>query len=257
MHTVHDFILLPLIFILMFGVTKLCCFLLKGKREQVRRIPFIVITALLLILEVLKQIVSFTQGYNLWHIPLHICSSVMFFFPFACFAKPNSRISEIGFALSLSIGGVISIGVYGFTSLIIGNVSEQIFSGIATFFSYHALAFHNLVILFVMLGIALKPYKPNPKDIKWTFIVFGAFILFAAVMAHTLATDFARFLNFPFPWVESLHGIPFLYSFAIWFIYMFMCFCGTFLAIIAPRLITKHNEAKHNEAKDDSLQQPV
>ena len=252
MHTVYDLVWLPIIFVLMFGATKLCHSLLKGRREQVRRVPLIVIAVLLLVLELIKQVVSLKQGYNLWHIPLHTCSAVMFFFPLACFSKPNSRISEIGFAVSLSIAGAISIGVYGFTSLIIGSASEKIFTGVANFFDYHTFIFHSLVILFVMLSIALKPYKPNPKDIKWTFIIFGAFMLIAAVMAHVLATDFARFLNFPFPWFEVLQGVPILYSFAVWLVYMFMCFCGVFLAIIAPKLIMKHNETK-----DGSLQQTI
>ena len=51
---------------------------LGKKDEKYRMIPFQVVTIILLILEVFKQVISAIRGYDLYHIPLHFCSLFLF-----------------------------------------------------------------------------------------------------------------------------------------------------------------------------------
>ena len=59
----------------MIGMVILCVvlrLLLIKKDMKIRMIPLQVIAVILLLLEVGKQAVSFSRGYDLYHIPLHL-----------------------------------------------------------------------------------------------------------------------------------------------------------------------------------------
>ena len=60
---------------------------LKEKPWQVRMIPIQVVAAILVLLEIGKQAVSFSRGYDLYHIPLHFCSLVLFTLPAFAFYR--------------------------------------------------------------------------------------------------------------------------------------------------------------------------
>ena len=80
----HAITLLPAL-----GIMILIAVLLRrtiGKRDdKIRRIPLQILAVVLLVLEVGKQIVSFTRGYDLYHIPLHFCSLFLVTMPLAAF----------------------------------------------------------------------------------------------------------------------------------------------------------------------------
>ena len=62
--------------------------LLMGKKSQtVRMIPIQVIAVLLVLLEIGKQAISFKNGYDLYHIPLHFCSIFLFALPAMAFYR--------------------------------------------------------------------------------------------------------------------------------------------------------------------------
>ena len=61
--------------------------LLRKKDLKIRMIPVQIIAVLLLLLEVGKQAVSFSRGYDLYHIPLHFCSLLLFTLPAMAFYK--------------------------------------------------------------------------------------------------------------------------------------------------------------------------
>ena len=73
------------------GVMLILCALLRlwlGKKPlRVRMIPIQVIAVLLILLEIGKQTVSFSKGYNLYHIP---CISA------PCFCSPSPSWPSIG-----------------------------------------------------------------------------------------------------------------------------------------------------------------
>ena len=59
---------------------------LLGKKDiKIRMIPIQVIAVILLLLEVGKQAVSFSRGYDLYHLPLHFCSLLLVTMPAMAF----------------------------------------------------------------------------------------------------------------------------------------------------------------------------
>ena len=73
------------------GVMLILCVLLRlwlGKKPlRIRMIPIQVIAVLLILLEIGKQTVSFSKGYDLYHIPLHFCSLFLFSIPLMAFYR--------------------------------------------------------------------------------------------------------------------------------------------------------------------------
>ena len=72
--TFEHFITIVPAVIVMITITWFLSKLLKNKSYEVRMIPFKILAVVLLVSEVVKQIISFLQGYDLYHIPLHVCS---------------------------------------------------------------------------------------------------------------------------------------------------------------------------------------
>ena len=61
---------------------------LIGKKSlRVRMLPVQIIAVLLVLLEIGKQAISFKNGYDLYHIPLHFCSIFLFALPAMAFYR--------------------------------------------------------------------------------------------------------------------------------------------------------------------------
>ena len=73
----HLKIQLPLM-VLMVIVAWVLRRVLKNKKEHVRMIPFQIVAAVIAVLEIVKQVKSLSDGYDLWHLPLHVCSIITF-----------------------------------------------------------------------------------------------------------------------------------------------------------------------------------
>lgn len=98
-----------------------------GKREKrIRIIPMQILTVILLILEVVKQVVSFYRGYDLYHIPLHFCSLFLFVFPAMCFyrGKYENLVGGISSGLCAATAGLTLI----YPNLIYGAWTLKTFS---------------------------------------------------------------------------------------------------------------------------------
>ena len=67
------------------GVMLILCVLFRlwlGKKpRRIRMIPLQVIAVALVVLEIFKQTISASKGYDLYHIPLHFCSLFLFAIP--------------------------------------------------------------------------------------------------------------------------------------------------------------------------------
>ena len=80
----HAKSLIPALIIMIIASLILRRFLLN-KDWNIRMIPFRIIAAALIILEIGKQAYSFARGYDLYHIPLHYCSLFLFSVPAMAF----------------------------------------------------------------------------------------------------------------------------------------------------------------------------
>ena len=79
--------------------------LLGNKSTKVRMIPIQIIACLLLLLEVGKQAVSFSRGYDLYHLPFHFCSLFLLVLPMMAFyrGKHQNAVNAISASVCTSL----------------------------------------------------------------------------------------------------------------------------------------------------------
>lgn len=173
-----------------------------GKKDlKTRMIPLQVIALILVLLEAGKQAVSFDRGYDLYHIPLHFCSLVLFTLPVMAFYK--GKYVQIVRAVSTALCGATFWLTAIYPDLIYGAGSIRAFS--TDFLSFHTVAFHNLVMLAFMIIVALDLHTPVKKGEFSKIILFlTAFCIIAALVSQLLETNYAGFYHCNVPPIENV-----------------------------------------------------
>ena len=83
---------------------------LRKKSFEIRMLPLKIIGVLIVILEIGKQYVSFSGGYDLYHIPLHYCSLFIFMIPLMAFYRGKHQDKLGGITVSESaVAGVQTV----------------------------------------------------------------------------------------------------------------------------------------------------
>ena len=175
-------------------------FILKNKSERVKNIPFIIISAILVILEIIKQIINFTsEEINLFSLPFHYCSLFVYFFPLAHFTKGKVKdfFTPVAFITALAM----SIVFYFCPRGIIGDSTNLMFE---EFLPFHSVTFHLLVIFYTILYIALNLYTPTKKGTLNLIITMLIYCAIAIPLAHVLQTNYCNFLECTVPIVANL-----------------------------------------------------
>ena len=197
----HIKTLLPSILIM--AVVALILGTCLGKRlERVRMLPFQFIAVLLFALEIVKQLKSFSLGYDLYHIPLHFCSLFVFMLPIMSFyrGKYQSAVRAIAVGLCASV----TILMFAYPNLIYSRADvEQYFQN---FFSFQTVTFHNALILEFFLILTLRLFEPQggKKDTKPLLLFMLGYCVIASVSAQLLKTNFNNFYQCNVPPLESL-----------------------------------------------------
>ncbi len=180
---------------------------LGNKSLRVRMIPLQVVAGILVLLEILKQTFSFARGYDLYHIPLHFCSLVLFSLPaFAFWRGKHQRIvASIAVGLTTAVFTLTAI----YPSLIYSAWDiENYFN---SFFAFHTVTFHNLAMLAFMLMVALNVFEPQTGDWKPPVLFIGGYCVVAAIVSHVLKTNFNNLYQCNIPPLENvrlmMHGL--------------------------------------------------
>ena len=82
---------------------------LIGKKPlRIRMIPVQIVAVLLVLLEIGKQAISFKNGYDLYHIPLHFCSIFLFALPAMAFyrGKHENKVRTVTATVCMSLTGL-------------------------------------------------------------------------------------------------------------------------------------------------------
>ena len=173
-----------------------------GKKDmRIRMIPFQILACLLFLIEIGKQVYSYTHGYDLYHLPFHFCSLFIFMLPLMAFyrGKYEGTVRAITSAITTSMFLLLMIYpclIYG-----AGNI-EQFFTG---YLDFHTVAFHNIVVFEFILIIALQLHEPQPKgEIKAILLFTTGFCVISATMAQLLETNFANYYQCNIPPLEQL-----------------------------------------------------
>ena len=187
----HVQTLLPAI-IVMLVIAVVLRLTLSKKDRKIRMIPFQVLACLLVLLEIGKQGLSLYKGYDLYDLPFHFCSILIFLPVIMSFyrGKHEKTISCITTAVLAAV--FILTAVY--PDLIYSAQAVKEFT--TNYFSFHTVAFHNIAMLLFMLVPALDLHEPEPQnEPKKIFVFVLCYCVVAATMAHLLKTNFNNFYS--------------------------------------------------------------
>lgn len=164
-----------------------------GKKSiTVRRIPFQILACLIVVLEIGKQALSLKQGYDLYHLPFHFCS-LLIFLPFVM-AFYRGKYEKTVSCITTAVASATFLLTAIYPDLIYSAQNVQEFT--TNFFSFHTVFFHNLVMLLFMLIPALDLHEPDPKgETKKVRLFILGYCAVAASMAHLLKTNFNNFYS--------------------------------------------------------------
>lgn len=196
----HIRTLLPALILMVITAILLRKFL-GGKSRRIRLIPFQVLTCVLLLLEVAKQYLSFSEGYDLYCIPLHYCSLALFTMPPLAFY--NGKYAGTLHAITAAVCSAIFLLTAIYPELIYsGQCVEGYFK---SFWDFHTVTFHNVVMLAFLLIPALDLCAEAPKK-GWKPV--GLFIIgysaVAAPVAQILQTNYNNFYQCNIAPLEAL-----------------------------------------------------
>ena len=114
---------------------------LKNKDEKIRMIPIQIISVVLVVLEIAKQIYGLCTGYNLYWIPLHYCSLFVYLLPLFAFWRGKGK----GFIRGVTVAccSALMLFLLVYPELIYGEGHILAFG--KDFYATHTVLFHNLV----------------------------------------------------------------------------------------------------------------
>jgi hypothetical protein len=195
----HARTILPAL-VVMLGLSVLLRKLLKNKPLKTRMLPVRIIALVLVLLEVGKQAFSFARGYDLYHIPLHICSLFVFVIPAMAFYRGKHCHSVRAVAAALCTAVFALMMIYPNLIYSAGNI-ENFLKG---YLDFHTVAFHNLIMLLFMLLLALDLHGTERGQGRAVVGFTTGYCVVAATMAHVLKTNYANFYQCNIPPLETL-----------------------------------------------------
>lgn len=190
--------LLPAFIIMLIAGIILRILLIK-KDEKIRMIPFQICAVIIVVLEIIKQIKSFSQGYDLYHIPLHFCSLFIFMLPLMAFynGKHKDRVRGVTTALCASLFLLMTV----YPALIYNGTLGETYK---SFFNFHPVYFHIIVTFTFFLIVALDLHTPELKRDAISILIFVAiYCVIAGVTAQLIQTNFNNFYQCNVPPLEN------------------------------------------------------
>lgn len=196
----HVQTLLPAL-IVMLGISVVLRLILGKKSRKIRMIPFRLLACVLVVLEIGKQVLSLYRGYDLYHLPFHFCS-ILIFMP-AIMAFYRGKHEKTVTCITVAVLAAVFILTAAYPDLIYSAQAVKEFT--VDYFSFHTVAFHNVAMLLFMLVPALDLYEPEPAgETKKVLQFILAFCAVSATMAHLLQTNFNNFYTCNVPPLEAL-----------------------------------------------------
>ena len=193
---------LTITILVLLGISILAAKTLGKCKTQIKYIPLQIITVILLVLEVMKQINAAKSGtYDMYALPFHYCSLFLYLLPLHSFYHGKySRVTDTAaFACLASL----------FFDMFI--MPENIYSSscildlFGSFSNFHTVVFHNLVLLYFMLTIALRLYKIDTKhDMKVMTVFLAIYVTIAAILSYTLKVNFHNLYRCNIGFIEDV-----------------------------------------------------
>lgn len=184
------------------------------KDLKTRRIPLFILTMIILLFEIIKQIKNIIPGlnpatldfkdyglsFNGYALPFHLCSFFIFFPILALVTKGKVR----DFFENITL--VWAVAISAFTVLypqsVYGDQVREFYNG-GNFL--HSILFHQSAVLYLMLVIALRPYDIGLKKSWYVPIGFLVYGVIAIPMAFIFNANYCSILSCDFfPILDTL-----------------------------------------------------
>ena len=175
---------------------------LRGKSEKIRYLPFQIMAALLLVLEVAKQINAAKGGtYDLYALPFHYCSLFLYVLPFHAFYKGKG--ARVFHSVAFSCCASLFMFMLVMPAIVYSDAAIQ--GTFKDFTSFHTVIFHNLVCFYFLLMVTAKTYEAERKlDMKVMTVFFGSYVVIAAILSHALKVNFHNLYRCNLGFVEEI-----------------------------------------------------
>ena len=162
-----------------------------GKKDRkIRMIPFQFFSCVLVLLEIGKQALSFHRGYDLYNLPFHFCSMLIFLPVTMAFYR--GRHEKTISCITTAVLAAVFILTAVYPDLIYSAQAVKEFT--TNFFSFHTVTFHNVAMLLFVLVLALDLHEPTPRgETKKVLLFILCYCVIGAAMAHLLRTNFNNF----------------------------------------------------------------
>lgn len=239
-------------FILLAVLSALTALLLRKCPTRVKFIPLQVIAVLLLVLEVMKQINSIGPdgSYNLYSLPFHYCSLFLYLLPFHAFYRgKHSFVTD-----TAAFGCLASLMLDMLLMPAVIYSDANIRNYFATFGDFHTVTFHNLVVFYFMLTVALGLYELKPKrDMKIMGAVLAVYVTVAAILSYSLKVNFHNLYECNIGFIENVRlaivnalGVfgTILYVVILFILTILFAYAAYFLAMAVIKGINKIQKRK-------------
>lgn len=176
--------------------------LLANCKQSLKYLPLQIIAVTLLVLEVGKQINSGIDGsYDLYSLPFHYCSLFLYLLPFHAFY--HGKYSHITNAAAFTCLASLVLDMLLMPAVIYSDGNIRNFFG--SYGDFHTVFFHNLVVFYFMLTIALKLYEFRPKrDMKIVSIFLAVYVTVAAILSYSLEVNFHNLYHCNIGFIENI-----------------------------------------------------
>lgn len=202
MWTKWHFYTIPATFAVLIALAILTARLLRDKSEKIRRLPFQILAAGLLVFEVCKQIYNIdADGYNTYALPFHYCSLFLYAYPLHAFYK--GKYKQTANTVAFCCGASLFFFMLVMPAVVYsdGNIQNYF----KTFDSFHTVTFHSYACFYFFLMVAMGAYEMKTKrDMKVIACFFGSYVILATAMSYLFKTNFHNLLRCNLAPIENI-----------------------------------------------------
>lgn len=219
-------------------------FLLRKKKQFKRRIPLQIITLIVVIIEIVKQIYYHDNpDFTYYVLPLHFCSLFMVLMPLSQFF--GNKVGNIFKPMTFVYSCLVFILVLANPNALIGQSTSDI---LGSFHNIHTFVFHFSVIAYFIFSIALGDYQPKFRHCINVSCGIAVYASYAIPCSYHLQTNYVNILYCYFEPLENFR----LWAGQVWYnVVLFLigiagacCICVITCLINKAYLRLKNKEAE-------------
>ena len=179
--------IIPTFFILI-ALAVVLAILLRDKSEKVRKLPFQILAAGLLVLEVIKQIDNIgPDGYDLYALPFHFCSLFLYAYPLHAFY--NGKYKKIANTVAFACGASLFFFMLVMPTVVYSDSNIQGY--FENYDNFHTVTFHAYACFYFFLMVAMGEFKAETKhDVKVISVFFSGYVVVATAMSYIAGVNF-------------------------------------------------------------------